>query len=589
MLINEKDDLNGGMNVYKRLKQLLNKKQKRSVAVLVLLIFISALLETLGVSIILPLISAVLNPQEILDNKYVVMVCGWFHITFTDPAFLVKLLLLVTMAIFVFKNIYLLFLYYIQAGFVTRTEASTSIRLLNEYLNRPYEYYLNADVNALFQTINKDIPHVFELLQEVMKLLTEIAVSVCLCALMLLVDFKMTLSIAALLVIMVAFLIFVLKPLLGNLGQGRLKQQVLTMKWMQQGIFGIKDVKVAAKESYFLQNFSDAYRKLSGVTRRYTVLNNMPRLVIETVCIVGLLGYMLISYVNGADMSEMTPTIGAFAVAAVRLMPSVNRISTHLSTIAYYEPSLNFVCDNLNIASLKEVCIDQTKDVMELKEGIRLENISYAYPATDRKIFDGAFMEIPAGKSVGVIGSSGAGKTTIIDVLLGLLEPQEGKVLCDGQEIRSHYAAWLHNIGYIAQNIYMLDNTIRANVAFGVDENDIREERVWEVLQEAQMAEYIRSLPEGLDTIIGDRGVRLSGGQRQRIGIARALYHDPELLVFDEATSALDNETESAIMDAINSLKGKKTMVIIAHRLKTIENCDILYKVEQGKIERTTL
>lgn len=577
------------MNVYKRLKQLLNKKQKRSVAVLVVLIFISALLETLGVSIILPLISAVLNPQEILDNKYVVMVCGWFHITFNDPAFLVKLLLLVTMAIFVFKNIYLLFLYYIQAGFVTRTEASTSIRLLNDYLNRPYEYYLNADVNALFQTINKDIPHVFELLQEVMKLLTEIAVSVCLCALMLLVDFKMTLSIAALLVIMVAFLIFVLKPLLGNLGQGRLKQQVLTMKWMQQGIFGIKDVKVAAKESYFLQNFADAYRKLSGVTRRYTVLNNMPRLVIETVCIVGLLGYMLISYVNGADMSEMTPTIGAFAVAAVRLMPSVNRISTHLSTIAYYEPSLNFVCDNLNIASLKEVCIDRTKDVMELKEGIRLENISFAYPATDRKIFDGAFMEIPAGKSVGVIGSSGAGKTTIIDVLLGLLEPQEGRVLCDGQEIRSHYAAWLHNIGYIAQNIYMLDNTIRANVAFGVDENDIREERVWEVLQEAQMAEYIRSLPEGLDTIIGDRGVRLSGGQRQRIGIARALYHDPELLVFDEATSALDNETESAIMDAINSLKGKKTMVIIAHRLKTIENCDILYKVEQGKIERTTL
>lgn len=579
----------GGMNVYKRLKQLLNRKQKRSVAVLVFLIFISALLETLGVSIILPLISAVLNPQEILDNKYVVMVCGWFHIAFTDPAFLVKLLLIVTIAIFVVKNIYLLFLYYIQAGFVTKTEAATSIRLLGEYLNRPYEYYLNADVNALFQTINKDIPHVFELLQEVMKLLTEIAVSVCLCALMLFVDPKMTLSIAALLVIMVVFLIFVLKPMLGNLGQGRLKQQVLTMKWMQQGIFGIKDVKVAAKENYFLQNFADAYRKLSGVTRRYTVLNNMPRLIIETVCIVGLLGYMLISYLNGADMSEMTTKIGAFAVAAVRLMPSVNRISTHLSTIAYYEPSLNFVCDNLNIASLKEAYFDRSKDVMELKERICLEDISYAYPATDRKIFDRASMEIPAGKSVGVIGSSGAGKTTIIDVLLGLLEPQEGQVLCDEKRIRDHYAAWLHNIGYIAQNIYMLDNTIRANVAFGVDENDIREERVWEVLQEAQMAEYIRSLPEGLDTIIGDRGVRLSGGQRQRIGIARALYHDPELLVFDEATSALDNETESAIMDAINSLKGKKTMVIIAHRLKTIENCDILYKVEQGKIERTTL
>ncbi len=580
----------GKMNVYKRLKQLLNKKQKRSVAVLVVLIFISALLETLGVSFIVPLVSAVVNPEAILQNKYVVMICDWLHLTIRDADVFVKMMLAATMAVFLIKNVYLLFLYYIQARFVTKTEAETSIRLLNEYLNRPYEYYLNADVNALFQTINKDIPHVFELLQEVMKLLTEIAVSVCLCIFSLIfIDPGMMLSIAVLLGVMVAVIIFWLKPLLGSLGQGRLKQQVLTMKWMQQGIFGIKDVKVAAKENYFLKNFADAYRKLSGVTRRYTVLNNAPRLVIETVCIVGLLGYMLVSFMNGADMVKMLPFLAAFAIAAVRLMPSINRISTHLSTIAYYEPSLNFVCDHLNIASLKEADLQEAEGIMTLTDKIVLKDITYVYPNTDRKIFDHADMEIPAGASVGVIGSSGAGKTTIIDVLLGLLIPEEGKVLCDGIDIQDKYAAWLHNIGYIAQNIYMLDNTIRANVAFGVDEEEAREERIWEALQEAQMAEYIRSLPEGLDTIIGDRGVRLSGGQRQRIGIARALYHDPELLVFDEATSALDNETESAIMDAINSLKGKKTMVIIAHRLKTIENCDILYKVEQGKIERTTL
>lgn len=553
------------------------------------LIFISALLETLGVSIILPLVSAVVNPEAILNSRYVVMACGWLHLTIRDSASFVKLLLAVTISIFVIKNVYLLFLYYIQARFVTRTEAETSIRLLNEYLNRPYEYYLNADVNALFQTINKDIPHVFELLQEVMKLLTEIAVSVCLCVFLLLfTDIVMTLSIAALLGVMVAVIVFLLKPLLGNLGQGRLKQQVLTMKWMQQGIFGIKDVKVAAKENYFLKNFADAYRKLSGVTRRYTVLNNAPRLIIETVCIVGLLGYMLVSFINGADMVKMLPLLGAFAVAAVRLMPSINRISTHLSTIAYYEPSLNFVCDHLNIASLKDADLQEAEGTMAFADKIRLKDITYAYPNTERRIFDHADMEIPVGSSVGVVGSSGAGKTTIIDVLLGLLVPQDGSVLCDGTDIRDRYAAWLHNIGYIAQNIYMLDNTIRANVAFGVDEDEVKEERVWEVLQEAQMADYIRSLPEGLDTVIGDRGVRLSGGQRQRIGIARALYHDPELLVFDEATSALDNDTEAAIMEAINSLKGRKTMVIIAHRLKTIENCDILYKVEQGKIERVT-
>ncbi len=577
------------MNVYKRLNQLLNKQQKRKVALLIVLIFISALLETLGVSIIIPLVSAVVSPETIFENEYAKVIFEMLSIENRNPDRFVRMLLVATMAVFVIKNLYLLFLYYIQARFVTNTEATTSVRLFQEYLNRPYEFYLNADVNAMFQTINKDIPHVFELLQEVMKLLTEIAVSVCLCIVLLIVDTKMTLSIAALMLVMVLFMIFILKPKLGNLGQGRLKQQVLTMKWMQQGIFGIKDVKVAGKEKYFLRNFSKAYHKLAGVTRRYTVFNNTPRLVIETVCIVGLLGYMLVCIIGGADMMEMMPQLTAFAFAAVRLMPSVNRISTHLSTIAYYEPSLNFVCDNLNIAGLKEADLSENEGVMELKEKILLENITYAYPNTEKNIFQEARMEIPVGKSIGVIGSSGAGKTTIIDVLLGLLVPKKGYVSCDGTDIQSQYGAWLHNIGYIAQNIYMLDNTIRANVAFGVEEEDVNEERIYEVLREAQMEEFVRSLPEGLDTIIGDRGVRLSGGQRQRIGIARALYHDPELLVFDEATSALDNETEAAIMEAINSLKGRKTMVIIAHRLKTIENCDLLYKVENGKIERTTL
>ena len=395
--------------------------------------------------------------------------------------------------------------------------------------------------------------------------------------------------IAVLMVIMLAVIVFIIKPVLGRLGQGRLKQQVLTMKWMQQGIFGIKDVKVAAKENYFLKTFSDAYYKLAGITRRYSVYNNAPKLVIEAVCMVGLLGYMLICVCAGRDMITMLPMLSAFALAAVRLMPSINRISTLLSTIAYYEPSLNFVCDNLNIVNLKDADFKENKGSCRPDKMIKLSGITYAYPNTERKIFDNADMEIPVGKSVGVIGPSGAGKTTIIDVLLGLLEPSSGKVLCDDKDIKEDYKAWLSNIGYIAQNIYMLDTTIRANVAFGVDEKDADEDRIWEVLKEAQMDEYIKTLPEGLDTVIGDRGVRLSGGQRQRIGIARALYHDPELLVFDEATSALDNDTEAAIMEAINSLKGKKTMVIIAHRLKTIENCDILYKVENGKIEVTSL
>ena len=577
------------MNVYRRLKTLLNKQQKRRVVLLCVLIFFSALLETLGVSIIIPLISAVVSPETILNHPYVKLVFGMLGIGSMAPDAFVRLLLLLTMAVFLVKNLYMLLLYDAQAKFVTKTEAGTSVRLMSDYLNRPYSFYLNADVNAIFQTINKDIPHVFELLQEVMKLLTEIAVSACLCLLLLVVDFKMTLSIAALMLLMLLFIVFVLKPKLGAMGQRRMKQEVRTMKWMQQAVFGIKDVKVAAKEGYFLEEFDDSYSKLANVSRRYAVFNNAPRLVIETVCIVGLLGYMLFTVVNGGDLNAMLPQLTAFGLAAVRLMPSVNRISTHLSTIAYYETSLNFVCDNLNIAGLKAVEKKEKVQRMHLEKEIRLEGIRFHYPNSEKQIFENAQMCIPIGDSVGVIGASGAGKTTVIDILLGLLTPQEGRIVADGKEVQANDAAWLSDIGYIAQNIYMLDTTIRANVAFGVREDAMDEERIWEVLREAQMEEFVRSLPEGLDTEIGDRGVRLSGGQRQRIGIARALYHDPELLVFDEATSALDNDTEAAIMDAINALKGRKTLVIIAHRLKTIENCDRLYKVENGSIVETKL
>jgi ABC-type multidrug transport system fused ATPase/permease subunit len=290
-------------------------------------------------------------------------------------------------------------------------------------------------------------------------------------------------------------------------------------------------------------------------------------------------------------MMPMLPTIGVFAASAIRLLQSVNRISTHLSSIAYYETSLNFVCDNIDVTGLKGIDRNESrsKERISIKKGVEVKDITYRYPGTEKKIFDHASMSIPVGKSIGVVGVSGAGKTTVIDILLGLLKPEEGSVYADGRDIHDDLPAYLHDTGYIAQNIYMLDATIRENVAFGEKREDISDERVWEALREAQLEDFVKSLPDGLDTQTGDRGVRISGGQRQRIGSARALYNDPELLIFDEATSALDNDTEAAIMEAINALKGRKTMVIIAHRLGTIENCDIIYRVENGKIETTKI
>lgn len=293
-------------------------------------------------------------------------------------------------------------------------------------------------------------------------------------------------------------------------------------------------------------------------------------------------------------MNVMMYAIGAFAAAAIRVLPSVNRINTYITEIAYTQPSLDFVYANLQQgmktdAMLAERRANAQKEKLKLEDKIELNHISFHYPDSEKNIFTNAHMEVPRGKSVGIIGASGAGKSTIVDVLLGLLHAQAGEITCDGVNIFKNYESWLAQIGYIPQSIYLIDESIRDNIAFGIDEDKINEKRIWEVLEEAQLKEFVEDLPEGLDTTIGDRGVRLSGGQRQRIGIARALYHDPEILVFDEATSALDNDTEAAVMEAVNSFHGKKTMVIIAHRLNTIEKCDIIYKVENEKLVKTTL
>ena len=294
----------------------------------------------------------------------------------------------------------------------------------------------------------------------------------------------------------------------------------------------------------------------------------------------------------------LIPQLTAFGVAAIRVMPSANRINTYISEIAYEQPCLDYLYENLNESMKADVNGSVTgydngsrqhKEKLTLQDKIVLDHITYAYPGTDKNIFTDAHMEVKKGQSVGIMGPSGAGKSTIVDILLGLLHANEGTITCDGWYIFDNYESWLAQIGYIPQSIYLVDESIRDNIAFGIDADKLDDKRIWEVLEEAQLKEFVEELPEGLDTTIGDRGVRISGGQRQRLGIARALYHDPEILVFDEATSALDNDTEQAVMDAVNSFHGRKTMVIIAHRLNTIEKCDVIYKVDDGQIKLTTL
>ncbi|MDE7130551.1 MAG: ABC transporter ATP-binding protein/permease [Lachnospiraceae bacterium] len=575
---------------------LFDQKQKKQLVGLAVLILIGGLLETLGVSMLLPVVTAIMDPEAIMEKEPVREVAEMLHIQTSKE--LIMYMLIVLIVLYVFKNAYLLFLTYVQNTFVTRNRNRMISRVMREFLNRPYEDYLGADIPTVFRLTDSDIPNAFQLILVMIQMITEIVVAVSLCIVLVVNSPLMCLFIVVIFLGLTLIITKQLKPRLNRIGHKNQTIQSRIAKWRIQSIYGLKDVKVLHREEFFVRNYYESGAVGANVARNYAVFNNLPRLLIETIFMAAMFLFMLLYMMRGGDVTVLVPQLTVFAMAAVRMLPGINRINTYLSEIAYSQPCLDYLYDNLNENMKKDVngsvtglTGDKQPELpkLELQDKIVLDHITYAYPNTDKNIFTDAHMEVKKGQSVGIMGPSGAGKSTIVDILLGLLHVQAGKITCDGMDIFDNYPAWLAKIGYIPQSIYLIDESIRDNIAFGIDADRIDDKRIWEVLEEAQLKEFVEELPEGLDTTIGDRGVRISGGQRQRLGIARALYHNPEILVFDEATSALDNDTEKAVMDAINSFHGRKTMVIIAHRLNTIAKCDVIYKVEDEKITETTL
>lgn len=586
----------GKVSLLKKLNYIFDRKQKGQLALLAVLILIGGVFETLGVSMMLPVVSVILDPESLHRNiaKYPELENVVNALGLNNDVKLACVLLLTMILLFVIKNSYLLFLIYRQNTFISRARNDMISRVMREFLNRPYEDYLGADIPTVFRITDSDIPKTFTLMLSLLSLTTELVVSICLGIVLLFVNWQMTLLIVLVLLVLTIISTKMLKPRLNEIGRQNQQTQSRIAKWRLQAIYGLKDVKVLNRQDFFIRNYYEQGKIGADIDRNYAVLNSVPRLMIETVFMAVVLLYVLIYIAGGGDATELLPQLTAFGVAAVRIMPSANRINTYITTIAYNQFSLDFVYANLteSMKSSKEMRAERAKiagPALHLENEITLKNITFAYPDSEVNIFTDANMTVKKGQSVGIMGPSGAGKSTIVDILLGLLHVKSGEILCDGSNIFSNYDSWLSQIGYIPQSIYLVDESIRENIAFGIDASEIDDDRIWEVMEEAQLAEFVRTLPEGLDTTIGDRGVRLSGGQRQRIGIARALYHNPEILVFDEATSALDNDTEAAVMEAVNSFHGRKTMVIIAHRLNTIEKCDVIYEVKDEKITKTSL
>lgn len=579
--------------ILKKLNLLLDGKQKRTMAGLIVLMVIGAFLQTAGVGILVEVVNVVIDPEAVM-NSTIARMCYELMGSDTYESFAITVMVLLIL-VYVVKNIFLYVQQKLTFAFVYTNQFRTSERMMRNYLRRGYEFYLNADTAVVQRNITSDVNNMYALILALLQLMSDGVVSVFVISFCFATNGTMTVIMAVVLLVVMLLVKKVLKPIMYQAGKDNQDYYSGLFKWISQTVQGIKEVKISGKEQYFVAEYKKCGKGYVDAVQRYSLYNNIPKLLIETVCVATMIGYMIVQIASGANTDNMMEVLSTLAAAAFVLLPAVNRINNQINSIAYFEPFFMGVSDNLQdeIAGDKvdmSFATDE-EEKLPVEKLIEMKDITYAYPNSDKLIFDHANLTIPVGASVGIVGTSGAGKSTVVDILLGLLETRTGTIYADGQNVKEHYRKWIKNIGYIPQMIFMLDDTIRKNVAFGVPEDKIDENRLWEVLKEAQLDEFIKTLPEGLDTGIGERGIRLSGGQRQRIGIARALYNNPEVLILDEATSALDNDTEAAIMESINRLHGKKTLIIIAHRLQTIEKCDIVYRVENGKatIERGSL
>lgn len=570
--------------IIKRLNYIFDRKQKIDLIKVFVLITAGAFFELLGVSIILPFVNAVLSPEKMLNNKVMLFVYDLFR--FENNYSFIAFLAACVIAIYILKNLFLVYMYNIQYHFIYDNQCEMSSGMMERYMGQPYVYHLSHGSGEMIQHITKDIDMFYAAVMGAISLLTELFVCGALVVYLFILDKSITIGVALVMASFVVIYSLIIKERVNRYGSEYRKKSSLINKCIIEGFGGIKETKVLDREKYFIDDYRNNYYSFSRSYRKFQLLSIAPRPLMETICIGGMMSVVILKILRGVNLSYFIPTLSVFVVAAFRMLPSFGRITSFMNMMIFNKPAVEAVYNDVKIMNeLDELKTVENDNELIFNNKIDISCVAYSYPNTTAEVLKRVDISIKKNESIGFIGPSGQGKTTLADLILGILTPSKGTIEVDGKDITENMTSWHHMLGYIPQTIFLCDDTIRKNVAYGINEEDIDDERVIRALEEAQIKDFVLRLEEGINTEIGERGVRLSGGQRQRIGIARALYNNPEVLILDEATSALDNDTEVAVMDAINRLQGNKTLIIIAHRLSTIENCDKIYRINDGFAE----
>jgi ABC-type multidrug transport system fused ATPase/permease subunit len=568
----------------RKLLNLMSRKQRVQLGGLLMMMWVGALLEMLGIGAIPAFAALVGSPDRVINHPFVRRYIGDLH---SIPH---STLLLYAagglLALFIVKNVYLFILLIAQSGFTQRFQAKLAVRVLRSYLYAAYHVHLQRNPSELLRNANSEALEitgsvVMPGMVLIMELITVSAI------LTLLFVAEPAASLFACLLLGGTATLFV-KTIRGRLSRYGAQMQHFRGKMIQavhESLSAVKVTKVLGREEFFLEEFAVYTEGYVEGSRFRQIATDAPRLFLEIVAISGLLGVAAVLTIQGKPPITVTVTLSLLAVALVRTIPSVNRITSSLATLRYGDFALEEISKDLK--ELEDESSTPSREPVKplrLLSSIRFENVNYLYPGAGSPSLSAISLLIPRGSSVAIIGPTGAGKTTLVDLLLGLLEPTTGTIWIDECDLQENIRPWQRSVGYVPQDIYLVDNTIRSNIALGIPAQDVDEQAIRRAVEAAQLQAFVDSLPEGLDTVVGERGVRISGGQRQRIGIARALYHDPAVLIMDEATSSLDNETESLVIQAVDRLRGSRTIVVIAHRMSTIRNCDMAFALRGGKL-----
>ena len=566
-----------------KVNYIFNRKEKIQLVMLLFAILLTTILELVGVVAIMPFVNVVMDPIAIEKTWYLQWLFTFLGLN--DVKMFIVVLGIILILIYIIKNVCVCLMYYSQYAFTFDTQKKLCNRMLKCYMSQPYLFHLQNNSAELIRNINSDVTMMFQAIISILGLLAEVAVCGILSIYLLIQDKSIAIGIAIVLGGFIVLFAKRYKNYMSKIGEEDRNYSAGIVKWLHQSFGGMKETKILGREPFFCSQFDHNYGNWAEREKIYRFLQVAPRPVMEAVCITALLGIIVLKLLHGTQSAYFISTVSVFAVAAIRLLPSINRITSNYGVIMFNIPAFDAVYSDLKeIEQLGHAfsTANSKKDKLVFEKSIEVKDITFGYPRKDENVLENISLTIKHHQSVALIGPSGAGKTTLADIILGILKPTKGGIFVDGVNIEEKSDEWRANLGYIPQSIYLMDDTIRNNILYGQEKAD--EERLWKAVEEAQLKEFLNSLENGLDTVIGENGVCLSGGQRQRIGIARALYTNPDVLVLDEATSALDNETEEAVMEAINHLAGNKTLIIIAHRLSTIEKCDVIFEVKDKKV-----